>query len=117
MGEWERKAEAKAHEQRTDVVADETAATSGTQSQLVLVTCLKTVEDAVVSYGATVRLLDRKRARVEVFLAGRCVGEVCDEDTRTLRERFGIATRKGNSLGGQCVSETGTPQFSVEVTI
>ena len=78
MGEWERKAEAKAHEQRTDVVSDETAATSGTQRQLVLVTCIKTVVDAVVPHGTSVRLLDRKRARVEVFLAGRCVGEVCD---------------------------------------
>ena len=117
MGEWERKAEAKAHEQRTDVVADEKAATSGAQGQLVVVTCIKTVGDAVVPYGASVRLLDRKRDRVEVFLAGRCVGEVCNDDTRTLRERFGIATRTGSSFGGQCVSETDTPHFSVEVTV
>lgn len=117
MGEWERKAEAKAHEQRTDVVADETAAASGTSGQLVLVTCFKKVDDVRVPCGASVRLLDRKRDRVEVFLTGRCVGEVCDDDTSTLRERFGIATRKGSSFGGQCISETDTPHFSVEVTI
>lgn len=117
MGEWERKAEAKAHEQRTDLVSDEMAAATAAAGQVVLVTCFKTINDAMVPYGSALRLVDRSRPRIEVFLAGRCVGEVCDEDTRTLRKRFGIAARPGSSFGGQCISETDVPHFSVHVTI
>jgi hypothetical protein len=118
MGEWERKAEAKAHEQRTDDSVEATPGSPGNQSDIVLVMCFKTIEGTVVPHGASVRLVDRKRERVEVFLVGRCVGEVCDEDSLMLRELFGIATRTGSSFGGQCISaEASTPHFTVEVTI
>lgn len=118
MGEWERKAEAKAHEQSTDDAVEAVAGSSGGRGQIVIVTCFKTIPDVAVPFGAPVLLVDRKRERVEVFLAGRCIGEVCDEDSLMLRERFGIATRPGNSFSGQCIStETGTPQFTAEVAI
>lgn len=118
MGEWERKANAKAHEQSTDDAVEAAAGSSGGRGQIVIVTCFKTIADATVLFGATVLLVDRKRDRVEVFIAGRCIGEVCDEDSLMLRERLGIAKRPGNSFSGQCIStETGTPQFTVEVAI
>lgn len=118
MGEWERKAEAKAHEQSTDAAVEAAAGSSGSRCETATLTCFKTIQDVAVPFGAPVLLVDRKRERVEVFLVGRCIGEVCKEDSLMLRERFGIATRPGSSFSGQCIStETGTPQFTVEVAM
>jgi hypothetical protein len=117
MGEWERKAQAKAYEQRTDLAADAGGDSSGTGEQTIIVRCIKTLPDAVISYGSVVRLVDRNRPRIEVFMAGCGVGEVCDDDTMLLRSKFGIAARAGSSLGGHCSSVEDSPEFSVTVSL
>lgn len=115
MGEWERKANAKPHQQRTDLAIGVAQVGVSSENEDLFVLCIRTSEDVTVPYGATVRLLDRNRERVEVFLVGRKVAEVCDEDTRILRGRYAIAARAGSSLGGQNVSAHGGNEFTVRV--
>jgi len=101
MGEWERKSLAKPHVQRTDLAVVEVVALSGDGHEIT-VRCMKRRVELDIPLGAPVRLVDRKRLLVEVFLAGRCVGDVCEEDTALLRGRLGIEARPGSSVGGQC---------------
>jgi len=115
MGEWERKSQAKPHVQRTDLSAIDMPAPSGGGSGTTTVRCIKRSADLAVPFGAPVRLVDRKHPLVEVFLAGRCIGDVCNEDTALLRGKFGIETRPGSSLGGQCLAPDAGPQFNVRL--
>jgi hypothetical protein len=115
MGEWERKSQAKPHVQRTDLSVTDTAAASGGGPGTTTVRCIKRSADFDVPFGAPVRLVDRKRPLVEVFLAGRCVGDVCEEDTVLLRGKFGIETRPGSSLGGQCSTSEAGAEFNVSL--
>lgn len=115
MGEWERKAQAKPHQQRCDLAGANSAADA--EPKHIVVRCLL-VEGAIpVPYGSVLRVVDRKRTRVEVFLIGRRVGEVCDEDTNVLRLEHSITTRPGSSFGAQCITATDGQEFSVQVEV
>lgn len=115
MGEWERKSQAKPHVQRTDLAVVETPVPSTGVTGTTTVRCIKKSIELDVPLGATVRLVDRKRPLVEVFLVGRCIGDVCDDDTALLRGRFGIEARPGSSLGGQCSTTQAGAEFNVRL--
>lgn len=114
MGEWERKSQAKPHVQRTDLAVVEATAPSAGGHETV-VRCIKRSDELDIPLGAPVRLVDRKRPLVEVFLAGRCVGDVCEEDTALLRGKFGIEARPGSSVGGQCSAAHDGVGFNVRL--
>jgi hypothetical protein len=115
MGEWERKSQAKPYVQRTDLAGVETFAPSAGSQATTTVRCIRRSVELDVPLGAPVRLVDRKRPLIEVFLAGRCVGDVCEEDTALLRGKFGIEARPGSSLGGQCSTAHAGAEFNVRL--
>lgn len=118
MGEWERKAKAKAHTQSTDDASGNTGvAVAGNPSSELFVRCVKTSTDIQISINAELRLIDRRRERIEVYLAARSVGEVCDEHSRILREQYSIADRPGSSASGRCTSVDEGLEFMVRVEL
>lgn len=119
MGVGKKKSLAEEHIQKTDNVREEelgsnTTLGGGEVESSLFIECELTDEEAGLTVGRRVRLLDMKEPLLNVFLGGRQIGVVTASSTATVRERYDLAARKSRSIMG-VVTDLG--QYSNSFTV